>query len=102
MVPDPSKSHLRSSTTADMKFISTLALLASPLVVIATRVAYDTVYDNGGQSLSTVACSDGKNGLLTKNYNTFQDLPSYPNIGASSVIAGWNSPNCGSSLPYRT
>ena len=85
-----------------MKFISALALLASPLVIIAMRVSYYPVYDNGGQSLATVACSDEKNGLLTKDYKTFQDLPSFPNIGASSTIAGWNSPNCGSSLPYRT
>ena len=71
-----SKSHLRSSTATDMKFISALALLASPLVIIAMRVSYYPVYDNGGQSLATVACSDEKNGLLTKDYKTFQDLPS--------------------------
>ena len=84
----PSKSHLRSSTATDMKFISTLALLASLLVVIATRVSYYPFYDNGRQSLATVACSDEKNGLLTKDYKTFQDLPSFPNIGASSAITG--------------
>ena len=72
----PSKLHLCSSTATDMKFISTLILLTSPLVVIAMRVSYYPVYDNGGQSLATVACSDEKNGLLTKDYKTFQDLPS--------------------------
>ena len=98
----PSKLHLCSSTATDMKFISTLILLTSPLVVIAMRVSYYPVYNNGGQSLAMVTCSDEKNGLLTKDYKTFQDLLSFPNIGASSAITGQNSPNCGSSLPYQT
>ncbi|KAH9033993.1 immunomodulatory protein [Lactarius deliciosus] len=47
-------------------------------------------------SLSTVACSDGANGLLTKNFTTFGSLPSFPNIGAAQAVGGWNSPACGS------
>ena len=80
-----------------MKFTSTIALLASLLAVNASRVAWDSVYDNAGGSLSVVSCSDGPNGLLTKGYNVFKDLPTFPNIGAASAVAGWNSPNCGSS-----
>jgi len=80
-----------------MKFISVITLLAAPFVVSATRVSWDSTYDNGAQSLSTVACSDGTRGLLTKGYKVFSDLPTFPNVGGSSVVAGWNSPNCGSS-----
>jgi len=59
-------------------------------------VRYDQTYDNSGQSLSTVSCSNGPNGLLTRGYTTFGSLPTFPNIGAASAIAGFNSPECGS------
>lgn len=81
-----------------MKFVSTVTLLAAPFAISATHVSWDFVYDQGTQSLSTVACSDGSNGLLTKGYNVFDDLPTFPNIGGSSVVASWNSPSCGWSL----
>ena len=34
--------------------------------------------------------------MLTKGYKVFQDLPTFLNIGGSSAVPGWNSPNCGS------
>lgn len=79
-----------------MRLVSIIALLAAPFAIGATRVSWDSVYDQGTQSLSTVACSNGANGLQTKGYNVFDDLPTFPNIGGSSVVASWNSPNCGS------
>ena len=80
-----------------MKLISTIIpLVALFSAVSATDVRYDTTYDNAQGSLSTVACSDGANGLLTKGYTTFGSLPSYPNITAAQAIAGWNSTSCGS------
>lgn len=82
-----------------MKFASIIALLTAPFAISATRVSWDSVYDQGTQSLSTVECSDGSNGLLTKGFNVFKDLPTFPNIGGSSEVASWNSPNCGSSHP---
>ncbi|KAF9533606.1 snodprot1 [Crepidotus variabilis] len=76
-----------------MKFAAvTLSLLP---VIFALTTSYDTAYDNKGQSLATVACSDGSNGLLTKNYTTFGSLPSFPFIGGAPPIAGWNSASCG-------
>ena len=90
------KRHLRSPTVTDMRFFSTLALPVTPFAVSATAVTWDPVYDDGTRSLSTVACSDGTNGLLTKGYAVFKDLPTFPNIGGSSVVESWNSPNCGS------
>lgn len=80
-----------------MKYVSIIALLVAPFAISATRVSWDSEYDQGTQSLSTVACSDGSNGLLTKGYNLFKDLPTFPNIGGSSVVASWNSSNCGKS-----
>jgi hypothetical protein len=65
-------------------------------VASAVDVRYDTTYDNAQGLLSTVACSNGANGLLTKGYTTFGSLPSYPNLTAAQAIAGWNSPACGS------
>ena len=79
----------------NMKLISVVALLAAPFAASATRLSWDSVYDQGTQSLSTVACSDGSNGLLAR-YGTFGGLPTFPRIGGSSEIANWNSPNCGS------
>ena len=73
--------------------VSTLALFASSALGIT--VSYDTTYDNRGQSLATVSCSDGTNGLLTRGFSTFGSLPGFPNIGGAAAVGGWNSPNCG-------
>nr|AGL40521.1 cerato-platanin 6 [Crinipellis campanella] len=77
-------------------FLSSLALALLPTQTFAVTLAYDTVYDNAAGSLSTVACSDGANGLLTRGFTTFGSLPSFPNIGAAEAITGWNSTACGS------
>jgi len=45
------------------------------------------------QSTSTIACSDGANGLQAKGYSTLAGL--YPNVAATSFIS-WNSDKCGS------
>ncbi|KAH9165798.1 immunomodulatory protein [Lactarius sanguifluus] len=80
-----------------MKFTSTIISFAALVsVASAINVRYDTAYDNAQASLSTVACSDGANGLLTKNFTTFGSLPSFPNIGAAQAVGGWNSSACGS------
>ena len=88
-----------------MKFFSIAAAftLAIPVtfasVIRATStdpVRYDQTYDNSGQSLSTVSCSNGPNGLLTKGFTTFGSLPTFPNIGAAAAVTGFNSPECGS------
>lgn len=81
-----------------MKFSTIFASLAFsmlPSVTHATTVAFDTVYDNGGTSLTAVACSDGANGLITRGFTTFDSLPHFPHIGAASAVTGFNSPNCG-------
>ena len=79
-----------------MKLVSIIALFVVPFSVSATRISLEPVYDQGAQSLATVSCSDGPNGMLTKGYNVFGDLPTFPRIGGSSAVASWNSPNCGS------
>ena len=81
-----------------MKFVSLVALFAAPLAANAIRVSWDSVYDNGAQSLNTVACSDGANGLESKGFNVFSDFPTFPNI-TGSYVASYNSPNCGSPRP---
>jgi hypothetical protein len=72
-------------------------------VTSAITVSYDAGYSDGSRSLTAVACSDGSNGLLTEGYTTQGSLPSFPNIGGASVIAGWNDANCGScwALTYK-
>lgn len=81
-----------------MKFISFIIPLWAAVLPAARSalVHYDTVYDNRATSLNTVACSDGKNGMITKGYKTFGDLPSFPHIGAAYVVEGYNSASCGS------
>jgi len=80
-----------------MQFIITFITFITMLVTsaFATTVSYDNTYDNPSGSLDTVACSDGSNGLVTKGFPTFGSLPDFPNIGGASVVAGWNSADCG-------
>jgi len=81
-----------------MKFsaiIGSLTLALLPSATFAARVTYDTVYDNSHGSLTTVACSDGANGLITRGFTTFGSLPKFPHIGGAEAVTGWNSLNCG-------
>lgn len=80
-----------------MKFFTLSAILSlCAITVLGDQVTFDPVYDNANQSLATVECSTGSNGLLTKNFTTFSSLPTFPFIGGAQAIAGFNSPNCGS------
>jgi hypothetical protein len=63
--------------------------------VSAFTAGYDTVYDDANRSLSSVSCSDGPNGLLTRNFTTLGSLPKYPYVGGAPAVTGWNSPSCG-------
>ncbi|KAG1749561.1 Cerato-platanin [Suillus lakei] len=81
-----------------MKFTSTIiSILAIALPVLAQTesLSYDNTYDNPDTSLSTVACSDGPNGLITKGYTTLGQLPNFPNVGGVYTVTGWDSPYCG-------
>ncbi|KAF9036809.1 Cerato-platanin [Panaeolus papilionaceus] len=78
-----------------MKFFAAAALLSLvPALAQAITVSYDTAYDKSSTSLSSVACSDGENGLLSR-FPTFGALPKFPNIGGVPAVASWNSPACG-------
>ncbi|KAL0947649.1 hypothetical protein HGRIS_013736 [Hohenbuehelia grisea] len=80
-----------------MQFPTSLAILTALILPVASvSVTYDTVYDNRDGSLDTVACSNGPNGLKTRGFNKFGDLPNFPFIGGAAEVAGWNSPRCGS------
>ncbi|TFK34876.1 immunomodulatory protein [Crucibulum laeve] len=79
-----------------MKFSAILTSIAAlPFVAHAITVSFDQVYDNAAGSLTTVACSDGSNGLINRGFNKFSDLPSFPNIGGAPAITGFNSAACG-------
>ncbi|KAG6840617.1 hypothetical protein C0991_005516 [Blastosporella zonata] len=79
-----------------MKFSSVLApFVLLPTLALAVTLSYDQTYDNSGQSLNTVACSDGPNGLITAGFTTFGSLPKFPYIGGAQAVAAWDSPNCG-------
>ncbi|KAG2361720.1 Cerato-platanin [Suillus spraguei] len=80
-----------------MKFSFAAALLsvfALPAFAIPSNVTYDSFYSSANTSLSSVACSNGVNGLLTKGYTTFGSLPTFPRIGGIPN-ATWNSTLCG-------
>ena len=81
-----------------MQFTSLATLIAAAAALatsaVATKVTWDSVYDNRKGDLNTVACSDGKNGLITKGYTTFGSLPDFPYIGGASAVTGWNSTGC--------
>ena len=81
-----------------------IPLMAILPAAYSVTVRYDTEYDNRDISLTAVACSDGKNGLITQGYETFGSLPNFPHIGAAYVVEGYNSTSCGScwELTYNT
>jgi hypothetical protein len=80
-----------------MKFSSVLTsviLIALPSFAVAapattsdiTSVAYNVFYDNPSNSLNTVACSNGDNGLENRGYTTFGSLRNFPYIGDGASI----------------
>ncbi|KAI0312114.1 Cerato-platanin [Amylostereum chailletii] len=74
--------------------LSSFALVLS--FVLADDVRFDNTYDNADGQLTTVSCSTGANGLVTRGFTTFGSLPSFPNIGATAAVEGFNSVNYGS------
>jgi len=78
-----------------------LSLIFTSIVVLLTSVhaqltvSFDERYDDPNQSLTTVACSNGPNGLMTRGFTTFGSLPNYPLIGGAPAVTGFNSPGCG-------
>ncbi|KAG1720033.1 Cerato-platanin [Suillus occidentalis] len=82
-----------------MKFSSVLFSISifvlSSLAQTTETLSYDTSYDDTTLSLSSVACSDGTNGLETKGYTTLGSLPTFPNVGGVYSVTGWNSAACG-------
>ncbi|TDL22980.1 immunomodulatory protein [Rickenella mellea] len=86
-----------------MKFSSVAFFSVLFATTYGAQVTYDNTYDAPRGSLSTVACSNGANGLLTKGFTTFGSLPKFPFIGGAQAVVSWNSPNCGScwNLTYQ-
>ncbi|KAJ8518237.1 hypothetical protein ONZ45_g4677 [Pleurotus djamor] len=87
-----------------MKFFAlffSAALLLAPLASAVT-VSFDEIYDDPNGSLTSVACSDGPHGLLSKA-QTFGGLPKFPFIGGAAAVSGWGSDQCGTcwSLTYN-
>ncbi|KXN92013.1 Heat-stable 19 kDa antigen [Leucoagaricus sp. SymC.cos] len=78
-----------------MKAVATLLALPAIAFAATASLSYDTVYDNKNGDMTTVACSDGENGMITAGFNKFGDLPNFPNIGGAPAVTGWNSTNCG-------
>ncbi|GAB7366810.1 hypothetical protein MBLNU230_g0984t1 [Neophaeotheca triangularis] len=67
-----------------------------PALTTALTLSYDTGYDDPNRPLTSIACSDGPNGLTTRyNWQLQASIPNFPYIGGSEEIAGWNSENCG-------
>lgn len=78
-----------------MRFATAIAFFVLPALALATNVSYDTIYDDGDESLDNVACSDGSNGVENLGYKVFSDLPTFPYIGGAASITGYNSAACG-------
>lgn len=76
-------------------FLSISVFVLSSLAQTTETLSYDPTYDNSALSLSSVACSDGVNGLETKGYTTLGTLPTFPNVGGVYTVTGWNSSACG-------
>ncbi|KAH7362183.1 eliciting plant response-like protein [Plectosphaerella cucumerina] len=79
-----------------MQLSSILAALSLTAVASAASVSYDTGYDDGSRSLTSVSCSDGTNGLITRyGWQTQGQVKNFPYIGGADAIAGWGSDQCG-------
>ncbi|KAI1791529.1 Cerato-platanin-domain-containing protein [Ganoderma leucocontextum] len=112
---DHAAMHIRAASHALLASLATIVLFVAfsqarftghgPVVTSRNvSVSYDTMYDNGRTSLSTVACSHGSNGMMTKGYTSFSSIPSFPYIGGADVVEGYNSTRCGECwrLVYET
>ncbi|PNY29933.1 Protein SnodProt1 [Tolypocladium capitatum] len=77
--------------------LAALSCVASAITAAhAPAVSYDPGYDIADRSLTSVSCSDGHNGLITrKGWSKQGEIPKFPYIGGAEAVAGWNSPNCG-------
>ncbi|KAK7456501.1 hypothetical protein VKT23_010752 [Stygiomarasmius scandens] len=81
-----------------MKFFAALAsaALLLPSLSGAVQLQFDNTYDNANTALSSVSCSDGTNGLITRfGFNKLGDIPRFPHVGATPSVEGWNSAQCG-------
>ncbi|KAI0385058.1 Cerato-platanin [Hypomontagnella monticulosa] len=79
-----------------MQFSKLIQVLSLAAASSAVTVSYDTGYDDASRSLTTVSCSDGPNGLMTKyGWQTQGQIPNFSFIGGADTIAGWNSASCG-------
>ncbi|KAG6831215.1 hypothetical protein H0H92_012012 [Tricholoma furcatifolium] len=78
-----------------MKFSALFTSLVLIPTALAVTLSYDTSYDDPSRSLTTVACSDGPNGLITPTRTTLGALPHFPNVGGTAHVPGWNSNMCG-------
>ncbi|KAH6686972.1 EC5 protein [Plectosphaerella plurivora] len=79
-----------------MQFSTILAALSLTAAASAASVSYDTGYDDGSRPLTSVSCSDGANGLITRyGWQNQGQVKGFPYIGGADAIAGWNSNQCG-------
>ena len=79
-----------------MGFTSVLTSLCFfALPTLAVTVSFDPLYDDPRTPLTTVTCSDGPDGLISKGYTTFGTLGNFPNIGGSAAVVDWKSHSCG-------
>ncbi|KAH9992454.1 Cerato-platanin-domain-containing protein [Russula vinacea] len=88
----PSGHTTRPKTTIMKFFWSIIPLMAAFTSVSSDSLRYDPKYDDPEASTTTVTCSSK---LISKGYNTFEEIPSYPNIGGANYILATPA-ECGS------
>ena len=63
-----------------------------PDLVLIPLVSYDTGYDDASRALTSVTCSDGPNGLITKyGWANQGAVAGFPRIGGYQGVEKWNS-----------
>ncbi|TLS26068.1 hypothetical protein PpBr36_07820 [Pyricularia pennisetigena] len=79
-----------------MQLSNILSIFTLAAAAQAVSVSFDTGFDDGSRSLTSVSCSDGANGLISKyGWQTQGQIRNFPYIGGAEAVGGWNSPNCG-------
>lgn len=86
---------IASSVVSAVSIFAVLAISSvqgTTIPLPLTKVTWNNIYDNGGQSLSSLACSQWAS---KNNFKTLSDVPGFPFVGGADVVNGTNTAQCG-------
>ena len=83
-------------TTTTSSIFTVLTVFAAAVVhaksIPTENVTYSNIYDNGAQSLSSLACAQW---AKEKHYKTLSDVPGFPYVAGAPAVAYGHTKGCG-------